>query len=338
MSPRFQTPIQTSSHSDSRLQAFVAGSLGPSAEIRAFEKLQPLWGAYGLIVRLGLSGCAPSSLILKQVEPPPLKDDAGHRRKLLSYQVESAWYRHWSRQCGTYCRVAACYGLQEPGPEQGGWLFLLEDLAGSGYAGPRPRDTFTILRLGLAWLAAFHARFLVDTRQASARERYQGLWPLGSYWQLATRQAELALMPAGALKQAAARLDQRLNHCRFQTLVHGDAKPANMCFAADAQGIAMVDFQYVGVGCGMRDVAYLLECCFDQDDLLASAALWLDGYFQLLQQACAADIDFVALKAEWLPLLAYAVADFRRFLAGWQPGYASAWAEGFAQQLLVQAS
>ena len=54
-------------------------------------------------------------------------------------------------------------------------------------------------------------------------------------------------------------LDRRLRAARFQTLVHGDAKPANFCFDARRGAVAAVDFQYVGGGCGMKDVAYLLS-------------------------------------------------------------------------------
>ena len=75
----------------------------------------------------------------------------------------------------------------------------------------------------LFWLATFHATFMNNSAE--------GLWDVGTYWHLATRPDELASMEDGKLKNAAAAIDQMLNNCKFQTLVHGDAKLANFCFA-----------------------------------------------------------------------------------------------------------
>ena len=85
-----------------------------------------------------------------------------------------------------------------------------------------------------------------------------------------------------------------------RTIVHGDAKLANFCFGAN-EGAA-VDFQYVGGGCGMRDVAYLLAGEQDEQRLL-------DAYF--------AELARPEVEREWRPLYPIAVADFYRFLAGW---------------------
>jgi Ser/Thr protein kinase RdoA (MazF antagonist) len=58
----------------------------------------------------------------------------------------------------------------------------------------------------------------------------------------------------------AAVIDQVLNNCSYQTIVHGDAKLANFCFSKEG-AVSAVDFQYVGGGCGMKDVAYFLGSC-----------------------------------------------------------------------------
>lgn len=70
-----------------------------------------------------------------------------------------------------------------------------------------------------------------------------------------TRPDELSAMKPSHLKGAAEAIDSKLNQCKFQTIVHGDAKVANFCFTPDSKSIAAVDFQYVGSGCGMKDVA-----------------------------------------------------------------------------------
>ena len=45
---------------------------------------------------------------------------------------------------------------------------------------------------------------------------------------------------------------------------------------ADGKAVAAVDFQYVGAGCGMKDVAYLLGSCLDDKGHEALEADLLD--------------------------------------------------------------
>ena len=118
-------------------------------------------------------------------------------------------------------------------------------------------------------------------------------------------------MPPGSLKDAAHAIDAQLRQCPIQTLVHGDAKVANFCFAADA--VAAVDFQYTGGGPGIVDVVYFLGSVLDDRALYAEAEHWLDRYFARLASPDA--------EAAWRPLLPFAWADFERFLAGWSPGH-----------------
>lgn len=277
------------------------------------ERIQSLWSGYGEILRVGLEGAAMPSLILKHVMPPDTdaRGAAGrsHARKLASYQNELAWYRGWHRCCAS--RVPAVFALRE---HDGEFWLLLEDLDAAGYSLRLRRPKPDQIRLGLDWLARFHAAFLGADPQ--------GLWPVGSYWHLATRPDELKAMPASPLKQAAADLDARLDMCRYRTIIHGDAKLANFCFGSDGSGLAAVDFQYVGGGCGIRDLAYFLDSCLDEAELETRGEAYLDDYFKSLRQAIAArgDVDPAAVEAEWRALYPIAWADFQRFLAGWMPG------------------
>jgi Ser/Thr protein kinase RdoA (MazF antagonist) len=163
----------------------------------------------------------------------------------------------------------------------------------------------------LRWLASFHAHFL--------GRRPTGLWKTGTYWHLATRRDELEALQDRVLRDAATRLDDALNRCRYQTLVHGDAKAANFCFGET--GVAAVDFQYVGGGCGIKDVAYLLSSCLTDAQCEAHAARHLDAYFESLRAHLADDVDKDAVVHEWRALYPAAWADFHRFLAGWAPGH-----------------
>ena len=172
----------------------------------------------------------------------------------------------------------------------------------------------------LSWLANFHAAFMCIDAGVN-----DSLWPVGTYWHLATRKDEWDVMEPGRLKDVAAIIDQRLNGCKFQTLVHGDAKLANFCFPATSGSVAAVDFQYVGRGCGMKDVAYLISSCLSDDQCQRQQESLLNSYFNLLKAAVSArediDIDFGELESEWRELYRFAWADFYRFLAGWSPGH-----------------
>ncbi len=249
------------------------------------ERMQSLWSGYGEVVRVRLDD-APC--IVKHVRPPR----HAHPRKLRSYQVERAWYGRYASLCGEDCRVPRCEASWSDGTES---LFVLEDLDAAGYAGRRSRLSRDELRQCLRWLARFHATFL-----GCAPE---DLWEVGTYWHLATRPDELRAMRDVDLRRAAPELDARLNSARFKTFVHGDAKPANFCFGSD--GVAAVDFQYVGGGPGIKDVAYLLWGGRGSDDAL-------EFYFSELRTEGAGEVE-----AEWRELYDTAVRDFERFLDGW---------------------
>ncbi len=289
------------------------------------ETLQSLWSGYGEIVRYSLSGsnaCADSAVV-KWVSPPTKahhprgwNTDRSHQRKLRSYDVEMHWYQHFSRQCGEYCRVPVVYGVyQYPVEHHVHTVMVLEDLDAAGYHLRADTLDLSGVKQCLRWLANFHATFM--------EQAPDGLWPVGSYWHLDTRPDEFEAMPEGALKTAAKDLDRRLNESGFQTLVHGDAKVANFCFAADGS-VAALDLQYVGGGCGIKDVAYFLGSCMDEESCERYEKECLDFYFAILQQALVrqqAEVDFTLLEEEWRSLYPVAWTDFYRFLQGWMPGH-----------------
>lgn len=276
------------------LEEKVAAALGLSSA-RRLGTIQTLWNGYGEAVRLALPD--GSNAVVKQVVPGR-GSGRGHDRKLRSYEVEQAFYTDWATRCGPGCRVAAARHLER---SEGGWLFVLEDLASAGFDRPARE-----LEPMIDWLAAFHGRFL--------GERPRGLWKEGSYWHLRTRPDEHRAMRPGPLKDGAAALDARLASARFRTLVHGDAKPAN--FLRSRAAVAAVDFQYVGGGTGMRDVAYLLA-----GESERTRERLLDQYFRSLRGVLASEVEGEAVEAEWRALYPFAWADFHRFLEGWAPSW-----------------
>ena len=299
---------------------WVAEEMGAKTARRG-ERVQSLWSGYGEVVRVHLEGGDRDRVIVKRVEPPASEETMSHRRKLRSYDVEMCWYRDWSARL-TSARVPAFFGGTR-GDER--WCFLLEDLDAAGYAERRRRLSATDINDCLSWLAHFHATFLgVEP---------EGLWETGTYWHLATRPDELERTDR-ALREHASRIDARLSSARFQTFVHGDAKAANFCFGE--AGVAAVDFQYIGGGCGMKDVAYLLSG-LDDRALERRGAQHLTHYFTSLRAALdgRGGVDADALEVEWRALYPWAWADFMRFLAGWSPGYFAS--SGYGQTMLKKA-
>ena len=293
------------------------------------EEIQSLWSGYGVIQRATLHGGrfqnsdGPVHIVVKHIDitrarsnPRGWGNDIAHQRKVRSYQVEKTFYEIFSGHCGADCRVPRFVSAHEKEGE-GGWIIVLEDLDSVGFgirkSGVEREDIEGCLR----WLATFHATFLGSEAG--------GLWPVGTYWHLETRPDEYAAMVSGPLKESAKLIDQRLNQASYQTLVHGDAKVANFCFPGDASGsVAAVDFQYVGRGCGMKDVAYFISSVLDDKEAAKQQEGLLAFYFQQLRDSVSARgiaVDFTALEREWRILYPFAWADFCRFLSGWAPGH-----------------
>lgn len=295
-------------------QALVLRACGAS-RLRVGGTIQALWGGYGEIVRVRLEGCARPSAVVKHVRFPGdvEQTERSHRRKARSYQVESHWYQNYSSVttgASGRCRVPECLEVHCCGEET---LMVLEDLDVAGFDQRRTSVNDQEVKACLSWLAQFHALFLGVTPV--------GLWPVGTYWHLETRPDELEAMEDLQLKAAAGEIDRKLNECHFKTIVHGDAKLANFCFSREGQDVAAVDFQYVGGGCGMKDVVYLLGSCLDERECEKRVPGYLDYYFTELKSFLNKEVDCAALEAEWREMFAFAWTDFDRFLLGWMPGH-----------------
>jgi hypothetical protein len=294
------------------------------------QTVQSLWSGYGDISRY-VSPRLNTTFIVKHISPPieqvhprGWNTQTSHQRKLHSYQVETNFYRYYASLCDDNCVVPKLLAEFSENQQQ---ILVLQDLDHAGFSLRKDQASIADVKLGIKWLAFFHARFL---QQPSS-----DLWPVGTYWYLATRQDELKVMQAGKLKDAAQALDSALNNACFQTLVHGDAKLANFCFPDNnsANRIAAVDFQYVGQGVGVKDLAYFLGACLNQDDLFKYEQSLLDEYFSQLKQAfCHYQLkwDITSIQHEWRRLYPLVWADFYRFLLGWS--YAHYKINGYMQK------
>lgn len=289
-------------------------------EILSSQVIQNLWSGYGSILRIELDHSQHTSLIVKHVNPPSISNhprgwnsDLSHQRKLKSYEVESNWYKNFSSQSPELARVPELITCEQGDDD---FLIILEDMDASSYPKRLSSVNQQSLEACLKWLAHFHAKFLQhDTT---------GLWPSGCYWHLETRPQELQVLDDIELKRAAQAIDQKLKNSPFQTIVHGDAKLANFCFNHDASEVSAVDFQYVGGGCGMKDLAYFVGSCLHEEDCETMEDEILQFYFSELRNATKTyhpSIGVDALEQDWRSLYPYAWADFHRFLKGWSPGH-----------------
>ena len=309
-----------------------------STDITSIEHVQTLWSGYGAIKRYHLVGGRHKSVIVKHIlipeankHPKGWNTDLSHQRKLKSYEVETGWYQHYAQLTNEDCKVPQLLHAEASGNER---LLMMEDLNALGFSERLNPETVSIAAAKncLSWLAYFHANFMSTAPK--------GLWEIGTYWHLDTRPDELAKMQNIPLQQAATAIDSELNTANYQTLVHGDAKLANFCFGESHQ-VSAVDFQYVGKGCGMKDVAYFISSCFDEEECEQYEEELLTHYFSTLEAALEKSshaIDFLSLKQEWSQLYKYAWADFYRFLDGWSPGHwkMHGYSEGLVKEVLKE--
>jgi hypothetical protein len=284
------------------------------------EIIQSLWSGYGEIFRCTLTGGKHDQIVVKHVKLPEKNNhphgwntDISHQRKLKSYQVEMHWYNELGKQIDNSCRIPE---LIHSWQQEGEMLMVMEDLNESGFPMRKSHIDFNEIKACLEWLANFHAKYM-NIKPA-------GLWEVGSYWHLDTRPDEWRQMNNKALKNAAQAIDTKLNHCKYQTIIHGDAKLANFCFSEDDRQVAAVDFQYVGGGCGMKDVAYFLSSCLHENECEQHENELLNHYFRTLEinlNKMSLPINIQAVIEEYKTLYKYAWADFYRFLDGWSPGH-----------------
>lgn len=321
---------------NSYFKHIILKSTGASS-LFEIEIIQNLWSGYGQIVRYGLHDSDFKSVVVKHVKLPEdtahprgWNTNTSHERKLQSYKVETAWYAQYNQLCDSNCRTPKCLSLEHHNDEV---LMVMEDLDASGFSSRKTSVSLVEIETCLKWLANFHATFM--------QTEPLNLWTTGTYWHLETRQDELKVMDDKSLQKAASRIDLELKNSPFQTFVHGDAKLANFCFSEDGKNVAAVDFQYIGGGCGMKDVAYFVGSCLYEEDCEAYEEQILAIYFKALNKALKqknSTIDTDELETNWRALYPVAWTDFHRFLKGWSPDHwkINSYSERLSREVLKQ--
>lgn len=408
----------------------VANDLLTTKHLRlvSCRTLQSLWAGYGHICHIlavpsddGASEqdeerSKQTSFILKYITPPHAshgsKPDEGHMRKLLSYQVELAFYTHLAPQLPPDVAVATCHasfhsstaskvnaqnidGNAKPDAEFK-TAMLLTDLRPAFPVAGEKRATLTEIQVyaALDWLAGFHGFWwgrihqgtdglfdrsklvrpplqhfeehgeaIIKTAQS---DRAAHVWLNGGYTYLATRQSEygslcdegsewsealcqpvegLGLSVAELVAQALAPKptadDSRAGIIsQYETLIHGDVKSENLFTNTKGDKVAFFDFQYVGLGLGVCDLAKLFTCSVPRSMLGKTQQAQLplgDGeermlrfYLEGIQRASGRVYDWDVFIRHWQT----ALVDWLRFQASWGFWGNTEWLEGRVRFIL----
>lgn len=404
----------------------VANDLLATKRLRlvSCRTLQSLWAGYGHICHiLAVSSVdeaseqdqefsRQTSFILKYITPPHVghgsKPEEGHIRKLLSYQVELAFYTHLAPQLPPDVAVATCHASFNSGTastqEHNGdadadvefkTAMLLTDLRPGFPVAGEKRATLTETQIyaALDWLAGFHGFWwgrirekdndLFDRRKlvrpplqhfeehgeaiikVAESDRAAHVWLNGGYTYLATRQSEygnlcdegsewtealcqpieglnlsVAELVAQALTPKQTADVSRAGMSEYETLIHGDVKSENLFTNAKGDKVAFFDFQYVGLGLGVCDLAKLFTCSVPQSMLGKTQRAQLpmgEGeerllrfYLEGIQRASGIEYDWDVFVCHWES----ALVDWLRFQASWGFWGNTEWLEGRVRSIL----
>ncbi|KAJ1531174.1 hypothetical protein HK096_007839 [Nowakowskiella sp. JEL0078] len=229
--------------------------------ISKISKFTSLWAGYGSIFKISLNNDV--LLIIKYVSPPlnnKTLSTTSNARKLQSYNVELYFYKYLS---STFINIGSIpQSFSTVKLPSGALCFVMSDLTAK-YPSQLGVLNLTHTLCALNWLARFHGHFW------NYRNNDKGVWDDGSYWALSTRQEELNAISLKhrVVRERAMDIDKACRDPRFETLIHGDPKSENILWTENGFECAFYDFQYVGIGLGAKDIAYLLCSSVDEDEL-----------------------------------------------------------------------
>ncbi|CAI4212135.1 unnamed protein product [Parascedosporium putredinis] len=340
-------------------------------EITHFTKLQTLWAGYGHVCAItaraineeagqrarlacGQSGVEPDDdstfrLILKLVAPPAAhaSHDEGHLRKMLSYEVEQYFYDQVAPHLTDDVAVARC-------------LASTRDAEG---------------REGARELAGMSAVILTDLRtKFSVMGKAEGfcrqgrftprwLWLNGGYTYLATRRTEYDSLrkdpysdwrePFCATNEPSSRSIAEKAAAfltpsgrPYESYIHGDVKSENLCTTDSGDQVAFFDFQYVGLGLGVCDLAKLFTCSVPMDLLVGSGRgfpmnlLWAmgrSGCWRCTGRSCYVVPRRNGRAYDWIEFTRHwetALVDWCRFQASWGFWGNTEWLEARVRSIL----
>lgn len=323
-------------------------------------------------------------------------ESEGHVRKMLSYEVEQFFYYMVAPMLPDDVPVAryvaSTRDRENAPPELAGVLAtIITDLRPLHPVVPDKGEPLSPVQVqaALGWLARFHGEsykylpigiddfILPPLDEARYRSEFGArfnLWRNGGYTYLATRRQEyvnleqdedsewsdkLCCPIEGYSKSVAELVAEFLapRGRRFEVFVHGDVKAENMVTDMPGSSVAFFDFQYIGLGLGVCDLAKLLTCSVSLEQLLGSTAAaadiseqleysmpMCDGERQLLWQYWGALKHFGDRKGvyySWELFVRHweaALVDWLRFQASWGFWGNTRWLEARVRSILQDQS
>lgn len=239
----------------------------------------------------------------------------------------------------------------------------------------------TQVRAALDWLAGFHSRsrglllasldgYVLPPLEESSRRQSadnnicSGLWLNGGYTYLATRGKEYASLAQdtdsewsdalcgvseGCSLSVAEMVALFLAPCgrAIESYIHGDVKSENLFTTTNGDKVAFFDFQYVGLGLGVCDLAKLFTCSVplhmlvDGNGSLPEKLSMCDGERGLLERYRMSLLqdeeseeselyEWEAFKRHWET----ALVDWCRFQASWGFWGNTEWLEARVRSIL----
>lgn len=316
-------------------------------------------------------------------------ESEGHVRKMLSYEVEQFFYYMVAPMLPDDVPVAhyvaSTRDRDHLPPELAGVrATIITDLRPLHPVVPDKGEPLSPVQVlgALGWLARFHGESfkylpigiddfilppLEEARYRSEFGERSNLWRNGGYTYLATRRQEYVNLeqdedsewsdklccPIEGSKSVAELVADFLapRGRRFEVFVHGDVKAENMVTDVAGSKVAFFDFQYIGLGLGVCDLAKLLTCSVSLDQLLGGRPAQLEysmgmceGERELLWQYWTALKHFGDLKGvyySWELFVRHweaALVDWLRFQASWGFWGNTQWLEARVRSILQDQS
>jgi hypothetical protein len=184
------------------------------------------------------------------------------------------------------------------------------------------------------------------TYLATRRKEYEGLvmddeseWSMALTSQTGNEAQTLAERVAAFLAPA---LSGPTQIERYQTLIHGDVKSENLFTSKSGEEVAFYDFQYVGLGLGVCDLAKLFTCSIPLDILVANRNIphelpmqdgektLLERYWKKLKETGKQEYEWKVFVLHWEA----ALVDWLRFQASWGFWGNTQWLEARVRNIL----
>jgi hypothetical protein len=271
-------------------------------------RLCSLWAGFGSIYSINLTtenrknGNHAIHLIYKFIQPPATSthdnDDIGTQRKLKSYLIEKEFYQKISPHLiqNLQLSLPQCFycSYQPESSQNNLQIGILMNNLNDQYPISLSTLSFQQSFCVLTWLAKFHSSHFEQSSQWESYERNEMIWSEGCYWRLDTRYSEyqniskkykklkLIASPIATILRDGVDPSFHPPH-QYRTIIHGDYKAANILFqemnSSSPSSLASppqyscvcYDFQYLGIGFGVRDLVKLFVSSMDLSSSFHSA-------------------------------------------------------------------